>query len=101
MTIFLDRVDSVPLEDDEFSFSFNSWVSVLADTLNESLETIQNTLNGFSDGLIAPSKTAVEITALAGSAADGTIWYCTDHVPPCLVAKINGALVQLTTAAFP
>ena len=101
MPVFLDRIDAVPLEDDSFSVSFNSWTMVLVDTINESLTTIQNNLNGFSDGLVAPSKTQAEIVALGPDAANGTIWYCTDSVPPAMVAKVDGSLVQFTTSAFP
>ncbi len=99
--IFLDRIDAAPLQDDDFSFSFNSWVAVTVDTINEGFITIQDAFNGFNNGLVVPSKTTAEIAALAPLAPDSTIWYDTAHVPPVLVAKINGVLVQIVTAAYP
>jgi hypothetical protein len=84
--IFLDRIDAAPLADDDFSFSFNSWVSNIVDTLNESLNTIQNQLNGISLGLVAPSLTTDQITALTMPTdlnninlyrPNGTIWFNT------------------------
>jgi hypothetical protein len=91
MPIFLDRIDSAPINNNEFSFEFNSWVSVMIDTINQDLELIQNSLNGFNDGLIAPSFTTAQIAALALTAANGTLWYNTDTNH--LVAKINGVVV--------
>ncbi len=41
------------------------------------------------------------LTSLLNLMPDGTIWYCTDHVPPVFVGKINGSLVKFTTAPYP
>lgn len=85
-TVFLDRIDAAPLADDDFSFSFNSWVANIVDTFNESLNTIQNQFNGISLGLVAPSLTADEIAALTMPSdlnninlyrPNGTIWFNT------------------------
>jgi hypothetical protein len=91
MPVFLDRIDSAPINNDEFSFDFNSWLSVMIDTLNEDILLIQNSLNGFNDGLIAPSFTTAQIAILALTAVNGTMWYNTDTNH--LVAKINGVVV--------
>ena len=91
MPVFLDRIDSAPINNDEFSFDFNSWVSVMIDTLNEDIQLIQNTLNGINDGLIAPSFTTAQIAALALTAVNGTMWY--DINTNQLKAKINGVVV--------
>ena len=45
MAQFLDRIDSVPMLSDEFSFEFGSWVSVLVDTLNEDIGDIQGAIS--------------------------------------------------------
>ena len=45
MSIFLTKADPAPLSSEKFSEEFNSWLSVLVDTLNETLTSIQNFLN--------------------------------------------------------
>lgn len=96
--LFLDKIDTVPLFAEELSPPFEQWLSVLVDTLNENISSIEGVLgNGFQ----ITSLTTAEITALSVDAPDGTIWYCNDHAPPCFVGKENGVLVQFVTAAFP
>lgn len=96
MPVFLDRVDSAPLQDDDFSFSFNSWISVTIDALNETILDIQDQFNGISTGLTVSPKTTADITALIGMNAlpvlpPGTLWFDTT------LSK----LVVLVTAANP
>lgn len=91
--IFLDRIDSVPLENDDFSFSMESWLSVLVDTLNENTVDTQNALNANINGLVVPSFTTAQITTLAVDAANGTMWYDTDTNQ--LKAKVNGVVVVI------
>ena len=65
-------------------------------------QMFQTLLEGLSDnGWTVPQATAAFIASIAPMMPDGTIWYCTDHVPPVYVGKISGALVQFTTTAFP
>lgn len=42
MTIFLDRVDSVPVQSEDFTFEFEQWLTVTVDSLNETLQIIEN-----------------------------------------------------------
>lgn len=98
MAIFLERIDSVPLQQDDFSSEYDSWVTNLVDTINENLATQQDYLNA---NFGPQPYTAAQITTMATSARDGVIWYCTDSIPPAYVGKISGALVQFTTAPFP
>jgi hypothetical protein len=97
MAIFLDRIDSVPLQGEDFTFEFNSWVAVLVDTLNENLSDIQNALNLFS----APSYTATEINDMlvAGTLANGILLY--DTTNNVYVGMQSGSLVKFTTTAYP
>lgn len=97
MSIFLDRIDAVPLQGEEFSFEYNSWVAVLVDTLNENLSDIQNAFNLFT----APNYTATEINDLfiAGSLVDGIVLY--DTTNNVYVGMQSGSLVKFTTAAYP
>jgi hypothetical protein len=99
MAIFLDRVDSSPLQETKFPFEFESWVSNLVDSLNKNLQVIQDALNLYNNGLIAPSFTTVEIAALDPDLDDGVILY--DSTLNLYVGKISGTLVQFTTAAYP
>lgn len=64
MAIFIERIDSVPLNDDDFSYTFNSWLSVMVDTVNEDIVQIQDQLNGDLDATFITRKTSAQITAL-------------------------------------
>lgn len=96
---FLDRIDVAPISNDDFTFEFNSWVSVLVDSLNETIAQTETFINI----PVAGNYTTAEITALntASLLPDGVFLYCTDHTPPCYVGRISGSLVQFTTTAFP
>ena len=97
MTIFLDRIDAVPLQGEEFSFEYNSWVAVLVDTLNENLADIQSTINLFG----GQSYTATEINDLftAGALVNGIFLY--DTTNNVYVGMQSGSLVKFTTTAYP
>lgn len=65
-------------------------------------ELIQTLRDNVSDnGFVIPSQTTANIVAIAPSMPNGTIWFCSDHIPPCWVGLNAGVLVQFTTAAFP
>lgn len=98
MPVFLDKIDTAPLQSTDFNFEFYSWISALVDTLNETFTELEGL---FNNGIIFPSYTTAQITALAATAVDGTAWYCIDGTPPNVVLKINGSLVQLSTTPFP
>lgn len=101
MTVILERIDSAPpIEPNNLEY-FIYWLGVFVDVLNEDLRLIEESLNAFESGIVIPSFTSAEITTLSATADNGTMWYATDAVPPNVVLKINGALVQLTTAPFP
>lgn len=42
MTLALDRINSVPLQSDKFSYEFNQWVSNLVDTINNDLSRVES-----------------------------------------------------------
>jgi len=97
MTIFLDRIDSVPIINGDFDPQFFQWLWVLVDSLNENINDIQNALNL----LTAMSYTAVEIAAMnvAGQLGNGILLY--DTTNNVYVGKQSGALVKFTTTAYP
>ena len=97
MAIFLERIDSVPLFGSDFTMEFSQWLSVLVDSLNQTLEDIQDDFNL----LTAQSYTAAEITALqsGGELSDGVLLYDTTNT--VYVGRISGSLVKFTTAAYP
>lgn len=80
---------------------------------NEELnEVLRQNLS--DNGLVLPSITDQDLTVtpvqnpntlaattLADLMPNGTAWYVTDAVPPCVVIKIDGALEKLTTSAYP
>ncbi len=95
MAIFLDRIDTYSPAAGEFNFLFSSWIAVLIDTLNETIVTIQNSLNLPT----MPGFTSAQITTLSPNWANGIIVYDTDL--DVYVGKQAGTLVQFTTAAYP
>lgn len=44
MSVFLERVDSAPLETENFGFEFTSWIAVFIDTLNETLRQVEEVI---------------------------------------------------------
>lgn len=67
---------------------------------NENLNrAMQDALS--DNGWTVPQQTSANITTISASMPDGTIWYAVDGAPACLVAKVNGSLVRLSTTPFP
>lgn len=97
MSIFLDRIDTAPIANDEFSAQMMQWFAVLIDTLNEDYTSIELALNF----LTAPNFTDTEITQLEadGALVDGVLLY--DTVNNVYVGRENGSLVKFTTTAWP
>jgi hypothetical protein len=102
-TLFLDRIDAAPLDNDDFSYPFNAWIANTIDSLDEIIIDIQDQFNGLGIPYGPTELTQAEIVALnaAGQLNDGVLIYCTDHIPPCYVGRKSGALVQFSTTAFP
>lgn len=44
MAVFLDRIDAVPLAADPFSDEYKAWVTVLVDSLNSVINTVEQNL---------------------------------------------------------
>lgn len=42
MTVFLTRINAVPLSDQDFSSEFNNWLSTMVDSVNETLKIAEN-----------------------------------------------------------
>lgn len=95
--MFIERIDACPVQNDDFSFEIDSWLTNLVSTLNEFVIAVESYINA----PVLPQLTTAEIIAQSVNAQDSTMWYATDHIPPCPVMKVNGALVQLLTAPFP
>jgi len=65
-------------------------------------ELTQTLTDGLSDnGWTIPQITMANLAIISPNMPDGTIYYVTDHAPPCWVGINNGTLVQFTTAAYP
>lgn len=97
MTMFLDRIDSVPIINTDMDEQFLQWLWVLVDSLNENILDIQTAFNL----LTAMSYTAVDIAAMntAGQLGNGILIY--DTTNNVYVGKISGALVKFTTTPYP
>lgn len=102
--LILEFVDAVPIQGNEKSLTFElqRWLATLVDSLNSTLQLLQNVLNSnVFNALVAPAYTTAQIITLSATAVNGSMWYCTDSSPPNIVLYLNGGLVQLTTAPFP
>ena len=95
MSLFLQRIDSAPLNDSDLSPEFRQWIAVLIDTLNEIIPTVQDSFNF----LTAPSYTASEIAAMSTDLENGVFLY--DTTNNVYVGKQSGVLVKFTTTAYP
>ena len=97
MSLFLDRIDSVPIINGDYDPQFFQWLWVLVDSLNENINDIQNAFNF----LTAMSYTAAQIATIngAGLLNNGVLLY--DTTNNVYVGKQNGALVKFTTTAYP
>jgi hypothetical protein len=98
MTIFLDRVDAVPIASNtQFDVQFLQWLWVLVDTLNENWFDIQGAFNL----LTAMSYTSAEILAMEGDGqlGNGVLLYDTDN--DVYVGRQAGSLVKFTTTPYP
>lgn len=97
MTVLLDRIDSAPVLEDNFTDFFKVWVSNLIDSVNENANDLENF---FNLNFTPPKFTKETILTMNATLPDGIILYCTDQVPPCYVGKINGALIKFATTVF-
>lgn len=97
MTLFLDRIDAAPIANSNFDAQFLQWLWVLVDSLNESINDIQDAFNL----LTAMSYTAAQIVAMnvAGDLGNGVLLY--DTTNNVYVGRENGSLVKFTTTAYP
>lgn len=98
MTLFLDRIDAVPIAGStEFDPQVTQWLWVLVDALNENWLDIQNALNL----LTAMSYTQAEIVAMdgAGQLNNGVLLYDTTNDE--YVGRQAGSLVKFTTTPYP
>jgi hypothetical protein len=96
MSVFLDRVNSVPLDSTQFGREIESWLQTLVDTINSTFELIETNLNlNLSQSMTAAQIAALDLSTLP----DGFILY--DSTNNVYVGKASGALIQFTTAVYP
>lgn len=95
--LFLQNIDAAPLSDLAFTPEFKQWITVLIDSLNETLLSIQDSFNF----LTAPNYTAAEIATMFanGDFTNGIFLY--DTTNNVYVGMISNALVKFTTTAYP
>lgn len=97
MAVFLNKINAAPLNSEQFSFEFNSWLSVMIGEINEDLTSLENFLNLHG----GQHYTDVQINALfvAGALVDGILLY--DTVNNVYVGMEAGSLVKFTTTPYP
>lgn len=101
MSIFLERVNSVPTEGLEATHEYEQWLSHTVDTLNNVIQIINDEINKYNErydsGFQLPHFTTTEINNLLSDVPDGTLFYNTDRNQ--FEGKENGTLVKLTTGS--
>ncbi len=98
MSIFLDRIDAVPVASNtQFDPQFLQWLWVLVDALNENLSDIQNSLNLLM--AIGYTQTQINDMESAGQLSDGVLLY--DTTNNVYVGREAGSLVKFTTTPYP
>jgi len=97
LTYYLLRIDGCPLQEDKLSFALTSWLAVLANTINSTVDMIESNMNL----LVLSPMTQADITAAFTDEmlTDGTIIY--DSTNNVYVGQQNGALVKFTTTSYP
>lgn len=82
MSIFLDRIDSAPIINQDFDPQFLQWLWVLVDSLNENLNDIQNALNFITPQNVALRTETVTLTSGSPSftVANGALYNVGDNV---------------------
>lgn len=95
MSIFVERINSAPLEDTDFPMDFEQWIANLIDSLNEAINVLEDSINFFT----AQSFTTAEITAIGANLSDGIIIYNSDTDE--YVGKAAGSLVKFTVTPYP
>ena len=97
MTVFLDRIDSVPVVNSGLDSQFIQWLSVLVDSLNETLGDIEALFNVF----YPPPYTQTQILQMQadGALQNGVLLHDTTNDE--YVGRKNGVLVKFTTGSYP
>lgn len=72
MTVSLDKINAAPLRGENFTFDFNTWVSVLVDTLNETIRKLQENIVSFETVTNTSQSVEVNTQYIVGNAATTT-----------------------------
>lgn len=96
-TLFFDRIDAAPIANSQFDSQFQQWLWVLVDSLNQTINDIQNAFNLLT--AIGYTQTQITDMQTAGQLNDGVILY--DTTNNLYVGRISGSLVKFTTTAYP
>lgn len=97
MTLFLDRIDSAPIVNQDFDPQFLQWLWVLIDTLNEIINDVEGSFNFLTPQNLTATQIATGFAS--GDFGDGILLYDTTNNE--YVGMQSGALVKFTTTAYP
>jgi hypothetical protein len=93
----LERIDTVPLLGNDFTFEFQQWLTTLVDSINTSIGQIESFINLAS----ASPYSATQITTMNmnGQLFNGILLYDTTNNE--YVGMQAGSLVKFTTTSYP
>lgn len=107
MSLFLNRIDSIPVLYNDFDSQLLQWLWVLVDSLNENIGQIQNSFNALTAPNTAILNESVTLTSGSPSftVANGTIYKVGDNIigtgiaSGSVISSISGNIITLNNNA--
>ena len=97
MAIELDKINTVPIINQDFPFELMQWMANLVDTLNIILSNIEYSFNLLT--VQSLNTTQINYLFTNNYLSNGVLLY--DNVLNVYVGMQSGALVKFTTTAYP
>lgn len=96
--IIFTRVDTPPLNDDEFSYQMENWLSVLVDVINEDLTTLENS---FVRGTVTLTGTTTVVTTDSVNTGDTVFFSLITPVNPGFLSYsiVDGVSFTITSSS--
>ena len=96
--IVFTRLDTPPLDDDEFSFQMDNWLSVIVDVINENLATLENS---FVRGTVTLSGGTATVLTDSVNTGDTIFFSLITPVNPGFLSYsiVNGVSFTITSSS--